>query len=298
MPELLELRQALGGLKDDGWVPEKEAELDRIIAACLGLHVEASTTNERITPGETAAIKLEAINRCNIPVTLQEARFPLSGDSTRIDAPLPPNELVTKDLSAKIPENTPYSQPYWLRKPGTVGAFAVDDQKFIGLPEDPPELPAEIVMQIDGQKLRYIVDTKYRTVDPIAGELRRRLVITPPVFANIANNVFVFPTNQSKPVSVHLTAATGPVRGDVRLAVPQGWQVHPSSVPIDLKSANAQTVATFTVTPPGQDNEGILRASVSIDGREYSFERVRIAYPHIGVQTLMPRAEAKVVRAH
>ncbi|PYL70817.1 MAG: LmbE family protein, partial [Verrucomicrobia bacterium] len=67
VPELLELRQALGGLKDDGWVPEKEAEVDRIIAACLGLHVEASTTNENITPGQTAAIKLEAINRCNIP---------------------------------------------------------------------------------------------------------------------------------------------------------------------------------------------------------------------------------------
>src|SRR5438552_15090485 len=110
--ELLQLRQALSGLRDDDWVPEKKAELDRIIAACLGLHVEASTTNENITLGQTAAIKLEAINRCNIPVTLQEARFPLSGDSTRIDAPLPPNELVTKDLSSKIPENAPYSQPY------------------------------------------------------------------------------------------------------------------------------------------------------------------------------------------
>src|SRR5437870_4728703 len=128
VPELLELRQALGGLKDDDWVPEKKAELDRIIAACPALHVEASTTNENITPGQTAAIKLEAINRCNIPVTLREARFPLSCDSTRIDAALPPNELVTKDLSCKIPENTPYSQPYWLRPPGTPGTFAVDDQ--------------------------------------------------------------------------------------------------------------------------------------------------------------------------
>src|SRR5213596_773329 len=81
--ELLELRQALSGLKDDDWVPEKKAELDQIIAACLGLHVEASTTSATITPGQTAAIKLEAINRCNIPVTLQEVRFPLSGDSSR-----------------------------------------------------------------------------------------------------------------------------------------------------------------------------------------------------------------------
>src|SRR6266481_4933009 len=52
--ELLELRQALSELKDGDWVPEKKAELDQIIAACLGLHVEASTTNATITPGQTA----------------------------------------------------------------------------------------------------------------------------------------------------------------------------------------------------------------------------------------------------
>src|SRR5437588_5684983 len=46
VPELLKLRQAMNGIKDDSWVPEKKAELDGIIAACLGLHVEASTATE------------------------------------------------------------------------------------------------------------------------------------------------------------------------------------------------------------------------------------------------------------
>jgi hypothetical protein len=123
------------------------------------------------------------------------------------------------------------------------------------------------------------------------------LVIAPPVFANIGDTVFVFPTNQSKPVSVHVTAATRPVKGDLTLAVPKGWQVNPASVPIDLKTADAETVATFVVKPPDQDSEGTLRAIVSLDDREYSFERIRISYPHIGVQTLMPPAEAKLVRA-
>ena len=36
--------------------------------------------------------------------------------------------------------------------------------------------------------------------------------------------------------------------------------------------------------------------SFRIDGRDYSLERVRISYPHIGVQTLMPPAQAKLVR--
>ena len=297
VPELLKLRQAMNGIKDESWVPEKKAELDGIIAACLGLHVEASTTNGAVTPGQTATIKLEAINRCNIPVTLQEIRFPLSGDSMKIDAALPSNELVTRDLSCKIPENTPYSQPYWLRKSGTLGAFAVDDQTLVGLPENPPDLPVEIVLQINGQELRYIVDTKYRMVDPVAGELRRPLVIEPPVFAKVVNSVLVFATNQPKSVGVHVTAATGPVKGELKLAVPQGWGVYPASIPIDLKAADAEMVATFTVKPPDQNSEGTLRAAVSIDGRDYSLGRVRISYPHIGVHTLMPPAEARLVRA-
>jgi LmbE family N-acetylglucosaminyl deacetylase len=297
VPELLKLRQAMSGIKDDSWVSEKKAELDGIIAASLGLHVEASTTNETVTPGQTTTIKLTAINRCGIPVTLQEVRFPNSGDSMKIDAALPSNELVTKELSCQIPENTPYSEPYWLRKPGTLGAFTVDDQTLIGLPENPPELPVEIVLQVNGQELRYTLDAKYSTVDPVAGELRRSLVIAPPVFVKVADNVLVFATKQPKSVSVHLTATTGPVKGELKLTVPQGWGVDPAGVPIDLKGANAEMVATFTVKPPEQNSEGTLRAIVSIDGRDYFFERVRISYPHIGVHTLMPLAEVKLVRA-
>src|SRR4029077_17489539 len=154
------------------------------IAACLGLHVEASTATEAFTPGRTAAIKLEAINRSNVPVTLQEARFPNTGDSNKIDAALPSNDLITKDLSCKIPDDAPYSQPYWLRKPRALGTFAVDDQKLIGLPENPPALPVEIILQVNGQELRYLVDTRYRTVDPVAGEVRNPVVISPPAFVN------------------------------------------------------------------------------------------------------------------
>src|SRR5207253_7921717 len=105
VPQLLRVRQAMSGTNDESWVPQKKAELDRIIAACLGLHVEASTATEAFTPGQTAAIKLEAINRSNIPVTLQEVRFPNTGDSNKIDVALPSNELVSKDPSCRIADD-------------------------------------------------------------------------------------------------------------------------------------------------------------------------------------------------
>jgi LmbE family N-acetylglucosaminyl deacetylase len=297
LPDLLKLREAMSGIHDDSWIAEKKAELDKIIAACLGLHVEASTATETFTPGQTATIKLEAINRSNIPVTLQEVRFPNTGESTKTDAALPSNELITKDVSYRIPNDAPNSQPYWLRKPGTLGAFAVDDQKLIGLAENPPALPVEIVLQVNGQELRYIVDTTYRTADAIAGELPRPLVIAPPVFVNILESVLVFPTNEPKPVSLRVTASTGPVKGELKLAAPQGWEVSPASIPVNLKAANAEMMATFSLKPPNENGEGTLRAIVSIDGHDYSLERVRISYPHIGMQTLMPPAQAKLVRA-
>src|SRR5437899_6605214 len=80
VPELLNLRKAMSGIQDVSWIAEKKADLDKIVAACLGLHVEASTATETFTPGQTAAIKVEAINRSNVPVTLQEVRFPNTGE--------------------------------------------------------------------------------------------------------------------------------------------------------------------------------------------------------------------------
>jgi LmbE family N-acetylglucosaminyl deacetylase len=297
VPELLELRKAMSSMQDESWIPEKKADVDKIVAACLGLHIESSTAVETFTPGQTAAIKVEAINRSNVPVTLQQLGFPGTGISNKVDVALPSNELVTKDLSCKIPDSAPYSQPYWLRKPRTLGTFTVDDQKLIGLPDNPPALPVEIVLQVKGQELRYIVDTKYRSADAVADELPRPLVIAPPAFVNVLDSVLIFPTDQPKSVSVRVTAASGPVKGGLKLAAPQGWEVSPASIPVDLKAVNAETVATFSLKPPNQSSEGSLRAIVSIEGRDYSLERVRISYPHIGVQTLMPPAEAKLVRA-
>jgi hypothetical protein len=96
---------------------------------------------------------------------------------------------------------------------------------------------------------------------------------------------------------VRVSASTGPVNGTVRLDVPNGWTSEPKSAPVDLKSANDQMIADFTITPPATAGEAIFHAVVSTGGRDFSFSREPIAYPHIGVHVLMPPAEARIVRA-
>jgi LmbE family N-acetylglucosaminyl deacetylase len=297
VPKLLELRSAL--MKDDknDWFIAKAGEIDALIVACLGLHIESSTTSAVVSAGQTLPIKLEAINRSNVPVQLLEARAPVSAEALRLDVPLPQDQFVAKDLSPTLRKDVPLTQPYWLRKPAALGTFVVDDQKLIGLAENPLPFPIAVMLRVGDQDLRYLVDTKYRTVDPIAGEVRQALVIAPPVFANLPNPVFVFGDEKSKSIQVRVTASTGAVRGQLRLEAPKGWRIEPASVPVELKGAEAESFASFTIHPPPNPGEGTLRAVVNVDGRDYSFGRERIAYQHIGVHVLMPPAEAKIVRA-
>jgi len=294
--KLLDLRQTLAQSKDE-WAGAKRAEVESLIAACAALHIESSTAIAAVSPGQKLPIKLEAINRSAVPVKLISVRTPLSGEMVRMDSSLARDEFITKDLEPTIPPDVPYSQPYWLRKPATLGTFTVDDQQLIGLAENPPPFPLEVTLEIAGQELRYSIDTRFRRVDPIVGEVHESVVIAPPVFANLPNAAFVFGDEKAKSVSVRLSSSTGAVNGQVRLDVPNGWRVTPTSMAVDLKSASDQTVAEFTVTPPSIANEGAVRAIVRTDGREFSFGREQIAYPHIGVHTLMPPAEARMVRA-
>jgi LmbE family N-acetylglucosaminyl deacetylase len=296
VPGLLETRDELDRVKEDDWVPQKKAEVDQVIAACLGLHIEASTETAIVSPGQDLPLKIEAINRSNVPVDWISYRVE-SGQATTAGESLPSDKLITKEFKAPVPREEKYSQPYWLRLSATVGTFTVEDQDLIGRPTNPPHFPAEVTVKVAGHEITYTLDTKFRSVDPVAGEVRDDIVIAPPVFANFVDPVLVFPNVNAKKVRVRVLASDGPVKGDVSLSAPNGWSVSPNSVPVDLKNANAEKDVEFSVRPPTGQAEGTLKAIVTNDGQSFSFAREKIAYPHIGVHILMPPAEAKLVRA-
>src|SRR3989440_348458 len=185
VPKLLELRKELLTIDKKDWFIAKVGEVDTLIAACLGLHIESSTTSASVSAGQTLPIKLEAINRSSVPVQLLEASTPITGQNLRFDTPLSQDQFVAKDLAPTLRKEVTYTQPYWLRKPAALGTFTVDDQKLIGLAENELTFPVDVFLRIGDQDLRYLVDTKYRTVDPVIGEVLQHLVISAPVFANL-----------------------------------------------------------------------------------------------------------------
>ena len=92
-----------------------------------------------------------------------------------------------------MPKDLPFSQPYWLRQPGTVGTYAVSDQTLIGRPENPPPFPVgRDDLQIGGEEISYALEPRFRKVDRVAGEVSEPLVIAPPAFVQLPRPVFVF----------------------------------------------------------------------------------------------------------
>jgi LmbE family N-acetylglucosaminyl deacetylase len=297
VPGLLQVRQSLAALPAGPWVAEKRNQVDQVIAACLGLHAESVTSKPAASPGQNLSVQVEAINPSNIEVKLLSLAFPASGETIAVDAPLAANQLFKKSFTPMLPEGMPYSQPYWLRRPGTTGTFDVTDQLLIGLPENPPAFPVAMKFDIRGQEFQFTVDTQHRSVDPVQGEVHQALAIAPPVFANFAHPVFVFGDEKPKSIQVRVIANGESIKGQLTLEAPAGWRMEPAGIPVELKKSGDEFVGNFQLKPPATPGEGLLRAVVTIDGKRYAFSRQRLNYPHIGLQTLMPAAESKLVRA-
>jgi len=298
---LLELRKALVKLGDEFWATEKLAEVDAIIAACLGLHLAAVTEKSAAQPGEPLNVQIEAINRSNVPVKWKAMRLLANGESTSVDTALPEGELITRKAPVQLPADLPFSQPYWLRQPGTLGTFAVGDQMLIGVPENPAAFPAALTIEVAGQEIVYNLEPRFRKVDRVEGETSLPLVIAPPAFVELPRPVFVFGNAQAKTLNVRIIASAEEVKGEVGLEAPAGWKVEPASVPVELYGAESESTALFRVTPSATAaSDGILKAVLRSPAGEkrVAFSRQRIEYPHIEPQTLIAPAGAQLVRAN
>src|SRR5437870_5056097 len=110
--------------------------------------MESSTALPAVSPGQPLPIKFDAINRSSVPVKLLKVHTPVSDETLQIDTPLGRDQFFSKDLNPTLPNNISYSQPYWLRKLPSIGTFTVDDQQLIGLAENPPAFPIEVMLDV------------------------------------------------------------------------------------------------------------------------------------------------------
>ncbi len=296
VPLLLKARRSLHSLGDSHWQKVKLDELDKLLASCLGLYLEVSAGDYSVVPGSSVELKIEAVNRSDISVTLNSLQISFSGEAVEFDQWLENNIGFSHTLETNLPADMPLTQPYWLEEEGTLGMFSVKNQKIIGLPENPPAASATFSVDVAGQTVEFIRPVVYRWNDPVEGEQYRPFEVVPEVSVNFSEKILLFASGEPQRIELNVLAGKADIEGDVRLELPEGWRSEPLAAPFSMVQKGEQVTVVFNIHPPGGQTVGQMKAVARAGGREFRRGLVRIEYDHIPVQTLFPEASAKLVR--
>jgi len=296
VPALVKVYTQIEKLDDDYWKKIKGSEIKQIIAECSGLYLEAVAEQQSITPGSTLKVRWEAINRSDVPMTLQS----LSAVPQNIFIPqnllLKNNAGQGNTIDVQLPKNEAYTSPYWLTEKGTSGMYKVNDLQKIGGADIIREVAINFTFTINGVQIPFERLITYKYNDPVQGEVYQPLDIIPAVTTRILNKVQLFTNGDTQTVSIKIKSGKDNAKGSIRFELPQGWKVTPASIPFDLAVKGSETVISFQVSPPANPSEATAKSIATINGEDFDREQTIIAYPHIAAQQVLLPSTAKFAK--
>ncbi len=333
LPILARAHAAMRALPRDPLVVEKQGELEEVMRSCAGLWLEALAATPTVTPGDSLPVTITAINRSAAPLALTGLVAPFaarayyaasaasappgppggappplvadpSAPAESARRPLADDQAVAAVATIALPADLPFTQPYWLRERPLKGSFVVDDPRRIGDAENAPEVVVRATVDFAGEPVTYEVPVVYRWTDRVYGDRYRDLEVLPPVTCQLDQGVYLFARPRSsqgraaapltREVRLAVQSTGAPVAGAARLLLPAGWSATPAQVPVRL-GAGAEQIVGFRVTAGGDAEAETLRAAVEVGGRAYASGLLRIDYPHVPIQTMLPPCESHLV---
>lgn len=295
VPELIKAMESIKALPDGYWKTVKLAEIKQVIKACLGLYLEATAAEPSAAPGDLLTIRVEAINRSTIPVTLSALNFTSLNKDTVFALNLVNNKAFKYEKKLNLPENAPFTGPYWLQQSFSEGMYTVPEQNLRGLPETPRFVAVRWSLVIAGVAIEYDTEVAYKTDEPAIGEIWRPFEVLPAAFVEFDQPSYLF-TNNSRDIGIRFKANRENLRGYVSLTAPDGWQVTPAEVPVQFKNKGEEKTLYFTVTTADAPSAGRINALVRVGNQDFSLKMVPIKYDHIPQQSVLLPATAKAAR--
>lgn len=298
IPQLVKAYDLIQKLEDKHWKQIKSDEIEKIIAACSGLYLEAVSEVAEITPNSTLKIKIEAINRSPVAMKLNAmGAFPaLNSQNNQNNSDLKENIPYTTTIELPIPEQIHYTNPYWLDKKGTTGMYRVDHPENIGLADVIRPIRVDFWIDIGGVEIPFERTVIYKYNDDVKGEVYQPLDVVPAVTSAITEKVYILNSDKPRNVTVKIMAGKENCKGTVRLDMPNNWTVNPKEIPFSLARKGQEQTVSFAIVPSKTASEITFRSVVTMDGKEYDREKTDINYPHISRQMVLKPAEAKAIK--
>src|SRR5690606_27587649 len=221
IPQLLEAYKLIKELDDKYWRDVKLEQIKKVIAACGGLFIETTTDIAAAVPGTPITIQANLLDRSELQMKLSNIPIVPSNTEFTPNKTLANNELATITMDFKIPEDSAYSNPYWLNKPSSIGMYEAP-LKLRGKAQTPAAIPTMVTITIQGVPIDFHTAVVYKYAKPDKGERYQPFEILPKVTVNAADKVMVFADQQPKALSLSITSADNDTNGTVSIETPEG----------------------------------------------------------------------------
>ena len=276
------------------WKQQKLEACENLIIQCAGLWMEAYSADYSSVPGDSVDVSAQIVVRNPIDVTLNAITY-FNQETIKNTEPLDFNVLMKIEKSQQLAEETPFSTPYWLIEPHTVGLYTVPNSTLIGQPENSAAKNVVFDITISGLNLKVNRGLAYKSTDPVKGEVYRPFEVLPPATVNISDQVLVFSDVQPKAVSFTVKANADNVKGEVKANLPKGWSITIEKPNFKLEKKDDEIIVNAILTPNKNSLNGQLAATLEIDGKTYTKSITRITYDHIPYQFILDESTAKIV---
>lgn len=285
LPALLETRNEIKKVKDNYWKTQKIKEIDAIILSCAGVMSELITDRQEATPGSSLEFSLNIIARSSAtPVQVKMVELPTFdkyNDITNIQ--LKGDSLYQFPVKLTIPESADVTEPYWIKNAPEHNEYQYDRNEYKGQPEADNPLTANVIIEIDSQRIAMPVALSYKKLDPVRGDVVQRLLIVPPVSVEPLSPLFIF--EKGKPVTKWVRVRAFKDIASATLNVSNNTN-RILSVPIPALKEGKDTLIMLNIPTGdinGRDENSLIIYSVQYNGQDYMHARHLINYPHIPV---------------
>jgi LmbE family N-acetylglucosaminyl deacetylase len=249
-----------------------------------GIPTEEAALNA-VSPGEEFMVGVTLHNGAKFPLTIDHIELEVPAGWNTINGKTRP-EIVApgKDLHAdfrlRVPNDTPYTRPYWRRDdPNTDSIHHIDNEKYATLPFPPPALKARMEYSIGAAGGNH---TRNGIAEPVVTpflessgkQYSRPLAIVPAFSVMLEPGTQVISTHNgnTKMVTVGVTSnVTRLANGNLRLELPEGWRSEPPQSAVNFTHRGEKQEIQFKVFPAGlQQSRAMIRALFESEGQKYS----------------------------
>ena len=291
IPRLLKLRTAISKLEDQYWKEIKMKEVEDLILQCSGLYIEMTTLSSKKSSEDSVSFNLEIINRSNIKMKLKSISCKDFNFHKKFSKSLKENQKNILKNKTIVPAKLPISQPYWLEKPSSLGAYNVDSLQLIGRAENNPSAEFLISVEVGDATIDYRRPLIFKWNDPVKGEQNKNWIVCPKVTANIDQKVMIFSNESAQKILVTVVAHSANQKGDINIIHPQGWKVE-GPTEYSLKTVDEELVLEYFISPNKNANSGVLKVQINgVDAHAMN----TIVYDHITEQRWFPKSELQLV---